>query len=155
MYADPNAEDPTQIFYDKGFLSPEDPDGSWVACFVGEGDATEEDYIKFQAFQGAVGMDDDDWDTIDPLEDEEDDDDVFNGVSWQFDYVVSDLTDIDIDIFDVTDYMAEDDDAAAVQLATVDDDWNLVYLLIAMRTERVGVLADYPTNITIYNFEGE
>ncbi len=154
LFAD---QDTSQTFIDKGFLAPDSASGSWVACFVGDGDALETgDYIKFQAYTDEV--DDDDWRYL-PA-DNPDDDDVFNGLSRTFDGDEID-NDIDIDRFNVNPtWMERDDplvplDSVAVKLETQLDSWNLVYLLVALRTEQLAEQGQYPTSITIYTFEGE
>ncbi|MFC2068006.1 hypothetical protein ACFLTP_03225 [Chloroflexota bacterium] len=128
-------------FVYKGFNTPDHDTGSWLVYFVGEGDQDQSgEYIKFKAPYDAGGENLDDADNPE--------NNVFNGSS-------SGITDVDIDIFDVSTLLPTDTTSLAVELGTQSDSWNLIYLLVGVRTTDMNLTGAYPTSITIYSFDGE
>ena len=119
------AERETQIFTVAGFLAPQDvitdPNAARVTCFVGEGDDPYEgDKLSFNG----VYLSDD-------INDE---DNVWNSKSNVMEGVTIDG--MDIDTFSVQyPTIRPGDTEAEVQLPTVSDSWNFIYIILSFRSE--------------------
>jgi Tfp pilus assembly protein PilX len=134
LYAD---TDTAHAFAVTSFLAPSEASDieATVTYFVGEGDESKVgDYARFNGT---------------PLDATDNpSDNVMNSYST----VVADG--IDIDTFDVKDYVSAGDTSAVVELGTGDDIWNLVYLLLSFRTQDVNQSGEREAGIITYSFEG-
>jgi hypothetical protein len=142
-YAD-NFPDHYLEFPIEGFQSPPETRGA-LTCFIGEGDnCYEGDYIQLQEQHDA------DWHYqyggVNPQ------DNVWNGMSsglgGEF------IDGVDIDTFDVSNYLTQGDTWAKLHLDTGIDSWNLIYIILSLRTEPSHYSGLYPTGIVTYSFGG-
>jgi hypothetical protein len=128
----------SHTFSIEGFEAPADAEAA-LTCFVGEGDDHYDgDYLQFNDYYMS--------DAINP------EDDVWNGKSSG---LGGELIDgVDIDTFDVSSPIINwGDTSAEVTLTTDIDCWNLVYVILAFRSE-LGGLTPNSTGILSYHYAG-
>ncbi len=136
LYADSSYDDHTFVI--EGFEAPEDAE-AFLTCFVGEGDDwLNGDYIQFNGYQLS--------DAVNPAND------VWNGKSSGLGGQIIDG--VDIDSFNVSSPIIDPGDTSAqVHLHTNTDAWNLVYIILAFRSE-YGGLTPNATGIVSYTYGG-
>ena len=121
-----------------GFETPADAEAV-LTCFVGEGDDHyDDDYLQFNGYYLS--------DAVNP------ENDVWNGQSSGLDGQFIDG--VDIDTFNVSvPIISPGDTSAEVTLSTSIDSWNLVYIILAFRSE-YGGLTPNSTGIISYHYGG-
>ncbi len=136
---------PDHTFTIEGFEAPEDAE-AFLTCFVGEGDehygwphsGTGYDWLKFNGYLMS--------DAVNPQYN------VWNGISSGLGGQT--ISGVDIDSFNVSSPTIDPGDTSAtVQLHTGTDAWNLIYVLLAFRSE-YGGLTPNATGIISYTYGG-
>jgi hypothetical protein len=103
-----------------GFITPEDPTGSRLTCFVGEGDNRYSgDFIEINSNRLS--------DAVNPA------DNVWNSYSNALDNPSQEG--IDLDTFDISDYIGPGDTSADVLLGTDVEIYNCVYIILSFRSD--------------------
>jgi hypothetical protein len=173
IYSDPSPDaEPHRVFlYDKflhapissthyftlsGFQSPADSEGSFLTCFVGEGDWNyEDDFIEFRAEHDS-GIN---WNTSNhvkgPLNLENSEspwDNVWNGQSPGFEGLAH--NGIDIDTFDISDRLEAGDTSADIRIKTWELE-NLVYIFVSVPSVASGEGGGTSLGVITYNYGGE
>ena len=135
LYATSNS---SHTFTIQGFTAPAQAQAA-LTCFVGEGDDHyADDYLKFNDYSLS--------DAINPA------DNVWNGHSSSLGGETIDG--VDIDTFNVSNpIIGEGDTYAEVKLGTGTDAWNLIYTVLAFRSE-FGGLAPNSSGIISYGYSG-
>lgn len=105
-----------------GFLTPDDPTGSRLTCFVGEGDFRYTgDYIKVNNFALS--------DAINPANN------VWNSYSNTLDN--PSVNGIDLDTFDISSYLDAGDTSATIELGTDIEIYNSIYVILSFRSDSI------------------
>jgi len=135
LYAD---NDSSHTFTIEGFEAPLDAEAT-LTCFVGEGDDHyDNDYMQFNSYYL--------FDGINPQNN------VWNGKSSGLSG--EPIDGVDIDTFDVSSPIINSGDTSAeVTLTTEIDSWNLVYIILAFRSELGGLMPN-SVGIISYNYTG-
>lgn len=135
LYADMGSAHNFEI---EGFEAPADAQAV-LTCFVGEGDDHyNDDFLQFNGYflHDAINPQNDVWNGKS------------SGLGGQF------IDGVDIDSFNVsTPIVSPGDTSAQVSLSTNVDSWNLVYIILAFRSE-YGGLTPNSTGIISYNYGG-
>jgi len=128
--------DSSHTFTIEGFQAPDNPQ-STLTCFVGEGDEFYSgDYLQFNDYYLS--------DAINPQ------DNVWNGKSSHLGGEIIDG--VDIDTFNVSSPIIQSGDTSAeVKLTTGTDSWNLIYIILAFRSEVSGLMPN-STGIITYSY---
>jgi len=130
-------------FYIEGFHAPEDGDAeATITCFVCEGD--KERITETLVFNETSLYDEDD-DYDDPIPKGN----IWNSISSGLEG--EKIDGVDIDTFDVSSLVNPGATSAEVTFTTVNDHWNLIYLILAFRSD-VAVLIPSGTGIYSYGF---
>ena len=146
----------TQVFPMEGFLVPElgpEDEGGRLTYFVGEGDEHYGDQQKWSWWPWHPSSDDIDSARLDGnyLSDEFNPQyNVMNGMSSGLDGEFIDG--LDIDTFDITDFVVQGLYEAELELGTGFDIWNLIYVIISFRTEPGTNPTTLPVGILTYTY---
>lgn len=142
----------TQIFPIKGFLVPElgtEDEGGRLTYFVGEGD---EHYGDKQRRPRWRDIDSARLDGKYYLSDADNPKyNVMNGISSGL--YGEEIDGLDIDTFDITDYVVQGQNEAELELRTGYDIWNLIYVIISFRTEPGTNPTTLPVGILTYTYQ--
>jgi len=102
-----------------GFVTPEDPEGSRMTCFVGEGDYRYTgDYLEINDTRLS--------DAVNPVNN------VWNSYSNALDD--TEMEGIDLDTFDVSAYIDPGDTSAEVEVGSDSEIFNVVYVILSFRS---------------------
>jgi hypothetical protein len=150
-------DDTWHEFLVRGFRAPsqsEEIEGR-ITTFVGEGDSNlDGDYIQFK------GEDDPDYHYL--SDSVNDWDNVWNSRSNTLGFETSEIpgqpsgtiSGVDIDTYDVSQWMQPGDTSASVKTGTHYDGWYMVYIILSFRSDIVIESGLYPVRIVTYTHGG-